>query len=83
MTAEQAPHAGTGSRIDPYGEQYARRARGIVASGIRALFAGDGHEPERGRRNLLGALEISSQTWLTHVAVTDDGGYDSKELWQR
>jgi hypothetical protein len=28
-----------GSRIDPYVEQYASRARGMVASEIRALFA--------------------------------------------
>ncbi len=28
-----------GSRIDPYFDQYAERARGMVASEIRALFA--------------------------------------------
>ena len=39
MTAEQAPSAGTGSRIDPYVGQYAQRARGMVTSEIRTLFA--------------------------------------------
>ena len=42
MTAEKPPStstSGAGSRIDPYAGQYAHRARGMVASEIRALFA--------------------------------------------
>jgi 2-aminoadipate transaminase len=35
----QSPRFSAGSRIDPYAGQYARRARGMVASEIRALFA--------------------------------------------
>lgn len=41
MTSDlpQSPRSATGSRIDPYAGQYASRARGMVASEIRALFA--------------------------------------------
>src|SRR6266702_8792252 len=35
-THQQQPH---GSRIDPYVDRYAARARGMIASEIRALFA--------------------------------------------
>jgi 2-aminoadipate transaminase len=35
----QFPYSGTGSRIDPYVGHYAERAREMVASEIRALFA--------------------------------------------
>jgi 2-aminoadipate transaminase len=35
----QPPSFSAGSRIDPYAGQYARRASGMVASEIRALFA--------------------------------------------
>src|ERR1700728_4975656 len=37
--ARQANSRVQGSRIDPYFAQYAERARGMVASEIRALFA--------------------------------------------
>src|ERR1700760_2349490 len=37
--ARQANSRVQGSRIDPYFDQYAERARGMVASEIRALFA--------------------------------------------
>ena len=41
MTSDlpQSSRSGMGSRIDPYAGQYASRARGMVASEIRALFA--------------------------------------------
>ena len=41
MTSDlpQSPRSAMGSRIDPYAGQYASRARGMVASEIRALFA--------------------------------------------
>lgn len=42
MTADPGPgkqDVGHGSRIDPYADSYAQRARGMVASEIRALFS--------------------------------------------
>jgi 2-aminoadipate transaminase len=74
--ARQANSRVQGSRIDPYFDQYAERARGMVASEIRALFAVTAR-PEivslAGGSPYVSALPLDAVGEMVGRLVTDHG----------